>query len=58
MDLAETLVGEKDVLPLWVADMDFQCPPAVAEAIQRRVNMGFMVILQCLILATRRLSTG
>ncbi|GAK60430.1 aminotransferase class I and II [Candidatus Vecturithrix granuli] len=39
-DLAETLVGEKDVLPLWVADMDFQCPPAVIEAIQRRAGHG------------------
>ena len=39
-DLAGTLMGEKDVLPLWVADMDFQCPPAVLEAIQRRAEHG------------------
>jgi len=26
-----------DVLPLWVADMDFEAPPAVVEALQRRV---------------------
>jgi cysteine-S-conjugate beta-lyase len=28
----------QDVLPLWVADMDFASPPAVAEALQRRVS--------------------
>ena len=39
-DMAETLVGEKDVLPLWVADMDFECPPAVIKAIQHRAQHG------------------
>lgn len=29
-----------DVLPLWVADMDFPSPPAVIEAIQRRAAHG------------------
>ena len=28
--------GSEDVLPLWVADMDFACPPEVAEAVQAR----------------------
>ena len=27
---------EKDVLPLWIADTDFACPPAVQEAIRSR----------------------
>lgn len=27
-----------DVLPLWVADMDFPCPPEVVEAIQKRAQ--------------------
>ncbi|MDR0578313.1 MAG: PatB family C-S lyase [Candidatus Accumulibacter sp.] len=27
----------RDVLPLWVADMDFAAPPAVVEALERRV---------------------
>lgn len=31
---------EKDVLPLWVADMDFVSPPAVIAALQQRVNHG------------------
>jgi cysteine-S-conjugate beta-lyase len=30
----------RDVLPLWVADMDFRSPPAVIEALQRRVAHG------------------
>ncbi|MDP4559404.1 PatB family C-S lyase [Halomonas meridiana] len=29
-----------DVLPLWVADMDFHSPPAVIDALQRRVAHG------------------
>jgi cystathionine beta-lyase len=30
----------RDVLPLWVADMDFAAPPAVIEALHRRVDHG------------------
>ena len=30
----------RDVLPLWVADMDFAAPPAVVEALRRRVDHG------------------
>ncbi len=29
-----------DVLPFWVADMDFRAPPFVREALQRRVEHG------------------
>jgi cystathionine beta-lyase len=29
-----------DILPMWVADMDFQSPPAVIEALQARVAHG------------------
>ncbi|WP_252109437.1 MULTISPECIES: PatB family C-S lyase [unclassified Halomonas] len=29
-----------DILPLWVADMDFRSPPAVIEALERRVAHG------------------
>ena len=31
---------DSDILPLWVADMDFQSPPAVVEALQERVQHG------------------
>ena len=30
----------RDVLPLWVADMDFAVAPAIEEALQRRVSHG------------------
>lgn len=32
----------RDVLPLWVADMDFAAPPAVIEALLRRVEHGVL----------------
>jgi cystathionine beta-lyase len=31
---------DPDVMPLWVADMDFAAPPAVIEALHRRVEHG------------------
>ena len=31
---------EEDVLPLWVADMDFLSPPDVLDAIRKRVDHG------------------
>ena len=30
----------RDIIPLWVADMDFCSPPAVIEALQKRVDHG------------------
>jgi cystathionine beta-lyase len=30
----------RDVLPLWVADMDFEAPPAIVAALQRRAAHG------------------
>jgi cystathionine beta-lyase len=30
----------RDIIPMWVADMDFQAPPAIVEAIQRRAAHG------------------
>jgi cystathionine beta-lyase len=32
--------GDKDIIPLWVADMDFRSPPAVIQALDRRVEHG------------------
>ena len=31
---------DKDIIPLWVADMDFCSPPAVIEALQQRIAHG------------------
>ncbi len=30
----------RDVLPMWVADMDFKCAPAILDALHRRVDHG------------------
>ena len=30
----------RDILPLWVADMDFQSPPPVMEALHKRIDHG------------------
>ena len=35
-DRRQELFGRKDVIPMWVADMDFASPPQVQEAIAKR----------------------
>jgi cystathionine beta-lyase len=37
-DLKETVFGRKDVIPLWVADMDFRAPECISEAIKERAS--------------------
>ncbi|MEH6824127.1 MAG: PatB family C-S lyase [Motiliproteus sp.] len=32
--------GDRDILPMWVADTDFRSPPAIIEALQQRVEHG------------------
>lgn len=32
--------ADRDMLPMWVADMDFAAPPAVQQALQERVEHG------------------
>ena len=39
-DMAGKLTGVEDVLPLWVADMDFSAPAPVLEALQKRIAHG------------------
>lgn len=39
-DGAEAMGYPADVLPLWVADMDFQAPECVREALQKAVDHG------------------
>lgn len=39
-DESENLFGEKDLLPMWVADMDFMAPAPVIEAMKERVEHG------------------
>ncbi len=37
-DVASRQFGVDDVIPLWVADMDFAVPPAVIEALKKRLE--------------------
>jgi cystathionine beta-lyase len=34
------VLGVEDAIPMWVADMDFEAPPAVVEALRRRAEHG------------------
>ncbi|HBT85594.1 MAG: PatB family C-S lyase [Fermentimonas sp.] len=36
----KSLFGREDLIPLWVADMDFKSPPAITEALMKRVEHG------------------
>ena len=36
----EAIFGEKDLLPMWVADMDFRPPKAVINALKKRIEHG------------------
>jgi cystathionine beta-lyase len=39
-DHADPKHGRDRLLPMWVADMDFRCPPAVIEALAERAQRG------------------
>ncbi|MGJ7920087.1 MalY/PatB family protein [Neobacillus sp. LXY-4] len=39
-EATEKIFGEKDLLPMWVADMDFKPPVEVTDAIKNRVDHG------------------
>lgn len=39
-DQSERLFGDADILPLWVADMDFTSPPEVERALVERAQQG------------------
>ncbi|NGQ93790.1 putative C-S lyase [Brevibacillus sp. SYP-B805] len=39
-DLMAKVSREPDLIPLWVADMDFPAPPEVVEAVTRRAELG------------------
>ena len=40
VDALERVFGSKDVIPLWVADMDFLSPPEITEGLKKRVEHG------------------
>lgn len=41
-DYLNSLFGSEDVLPFWIADMDFKSPPALLESIKKRADFGIL----------------
>lgn len=39
-DSLKEVFGTEDLLPMWVADMDFQAPPSVLEAVRDTAQRG------------------
>lgn len=38
LEALETMFGDADLLPLWVADMDFETPEFITDALRRRLD--------------------
>ena len=38
LEVLQERYGDADILPLWVADMDFETPPFITEALRRRME--------------------
>ena len=39
-DVADRVFKGEDLLPMWIADMDFATAPAIQEEIRKRVDQG------------------
>jgi len=39
-DLLKEVFGKKDILPMWVADMDFKSPPCIINAVRKVCDHG------------------
>ena len=46
-EMMRTATGRDDLLPLWVADMDFRTPPFVTAAVERRLRQGILGYPYC-----------
>ena len=40
LERLKPVFGRDNLIPLWVADMDFKSPPAIIDALQQRVEHG------------------
>ncbi len=47
-DLASGIFGGEDLIPMWVADMDFKSPPVVVKALQERAGHGVFGYTACM----------
>ena len=43
----DSLPADKDILPLWVADMDFKLPEEILDVFRKRVDHGIFGMLCC-----------
>lgn len=43
--------NDADILPMWVADMDFRTAPAVTEALKKRVEHGVSSVMSAYLTA-------
>lgn len=41
-DSSSRFMGEEEVIPMWVADMDFKCPKPMLDALQTRIEHGIL----------------
>ncbi len=41
-DCTHEVFGRADILPMWVSDMDFRCPPPLLEALKKRIDHGIL----------------
>ena len=54
----KSIWGREDLIPMWVADMDFATPPFVIDAIRKRCEHPVLAIPANLIAIIRPLLTG
>ena len=46
-EMLKEMFGREDLIPLWVADMDFETPPFIMDALRRRLEhpvLGYSVV--------------
>ena len=56
-DMLQTLYGRDDLLPMWVADMDFRSPDFVMEALRQRCDhevLGYSTVPESYVAAVRQ----
>lgn len=46
LEALESVFGSKDIIPLWIADMDFLTPPSITQAMKQRVEHGIFGYVQ------------
>ena len=37
-DIRKEVYGREDIIPMWIADMDFKTPPFIMDAMRKRIK--------------------